>query len=114
MSDGYGGNQKLTGKKEVFKYTREQLLEIKKCRNDFEYFANYCMIVHPDHGKIPFHPYDFQSRIAKKAIENRYLCCLLFRQAGKCLQANTKYRVRNKNTGEIYYVTAAEFHEMLK
>lgn len=113
-NEGYGGNQKLTGKKETFQYTREQIEEIKKCRKDFDYFVNYCTIVHPDHGKIYFEPHDFQYRFASKVIQNRFVATLYPRQHGKCFTKDTKYRVRNKKTGEIMNVTAEEFHEKLK
>jgi hypothetical protein len=34
------------------------------------------------------------------------------RQQGKCHSGDTKYKIKNKKTGEILYVTAEEFHKM--
>lgn len=80
---GVHGNVKLTNYKEQFEYTAEQIEEIRRCRDDFEYFARKCIIVHPDHGKLYFEPYEYQLKMADAIINNRFVLGKLARQSGK-------------------------------
>ncbi len=58
--------------------------ETLKCLRDPMYFLeNYCKIVHVDHGIIPFRPYEYQRKIFRTAIDNRYTIVKLPRQSGK-------------------------------
>ena len=71
----------ITSKRE---YTREQLEEIRKCRDDIHYFAeNYFTIVHVDKGKMLVPLYDYQEDLLNKFQDNRFNIVLTSRQAGK-------------------------------
>lgn len=64
--------------------TAYEAQETIKCMRDPMYFLEtYCKIVHVDYGIVPFKPYEYQRRIFKCAIENRYTIVKLPRQSGK-------------------------------
>lgn len=112
-NNGYNGNSSLKRIGIDFSYTEEQVLEIAKCVKDPIYFIdNYCYIVTLDHGIQPFKLYDCQKTKIKLIHDNRKVILMEGRQQGKCVEKDTKYKVRNKFTGETLYVTAQEFHEM--
>ena len=49
MSDNYQGNPNLKKLGIPIEYTKEQILEIKKCSEDYKYFINtYCYIINVD------------------------------------------------------------------
>jgi intein/homing endonuclease len=68
---------------ELVEYTPERLLELKRCSEDITHFLKYVRIVHPDLGRIPFNPYDFQKQILRTVMDNRFSVILCARQAGK-------------------------------
>lgn len=83
---GYMGNVNLKRENVKIKYTKFQIQEIAKCRNDPIYFIqNYIKIVNVDKGFIPFKLYDFQIEIIKCILENRFVICKLPRQSGKSI-----------------------------
>jgi hypothetical protein len=80
----YMGQPKLRAAGAEVELTAREMAETIKCMKDPVYFLeNYCKIVHVDHGIIPFKPYDYQKKIFKTAIENRYTIVKLPRQSGK-------------------------------
>lgn len=94
--------------------TEEQAKEWIKCANDkYYFFENYCYIEAPK-GRAKFVPREYQRRIIDTSTDNRMAVSLLGRQSGKCIGKDTKYTVRSKVTGEIYEITAEEFHEQLE
>ncbi len=64
-------------------YTEEQIKELYKCKKNIYHFCKYVKIVHPDHGRVIFEPYDFQKDIIDTYLKNRFLALLLARQVGK-------------------------------
>ena len=57
--------------------------EYVKCAQDPAYFMKkYCMIQHPDSGKIPFDLYDFQEKTINEFQEQRMNVILKARQLG--------------------------------
>lgn len=91
-----------------------QVSEIEKCIDDPIYFIEtYGKILHVDDGIIPFKPFEYQKKIVKNVLSNRFTINMLPRQYGKCHRGNTKYKVRNKTTGEIMTVTAEQFHQTI-
>ena len=81
MSIGYNDAVKKPGKES--EYTEEQIQELVRCMNDISYFFKYVKIVHPDHGRVIFDPYDFQKDIVDTFLEHRFQILLLARQVGK-------------------------------
>lgn len=67
-----------------YNLTKEQVKEeIKKCGRDPAYFIkNYCRIVHPEKGLIPFKLYDFQEQTVKEFEDFRFNIVLKARQLG--------------------------------
>jgi hypothetical protein len=62
----------------------QQVEEIKKCQNSFEYFCrNYFTIVTLDKGECLFEPYDYQIEFADLIEENRFVVGMMARQLGK-------------------------------
>jgi hypothetical protein len=94
-------------------YTETQLLEWIKCSKDPIYFlTKYVKIVSVDDGVIPFTLWDYQKDVIKTYQNNRFVISMQSRQSGKCHSKDTKYRIRNKKTGEIMEISAEEFHEL--
>lgn len=82
--DHYPGFPKLRKADAEVQLTAYEVQESMRCMRDPMYFLeNYCKIVHVDHGIIPFRPYEYQKRIFKTAIDNRYTIVKLPRQSGK-------------------------------
>lgn len=65
-------------------YSLEQLLEIKKCKDDPVYFIeNYVRLRHPTKGAMSFNMFDYQHDMVRAYVENRNIVVMLPRQAGK-------------------------------
>ena len=64
-------------------YTKQEIIDLKRCQKDFFYFAKYVKIIHPDKGEIPYEPFDFQKDILDLIINNRFFITLCSRQSGK-------------------------------
>jgi hypothetical protein len=65
-------------------WTKEEIQEYIKCKEDPVYFAlNYVKIVQVDEGLIPFRMYDFQKDLVNKFHNNRFNIAKLPRQTGK-------------------------------
>lgn len=80
----YDGNVNLKAAGVKIEYTPEQIEEYIKCMHDPIYFAKtYINIIHPDHGKILFEPWDYQEDIINKCYNNRFVIAKLPRQSGK-------------------------------
>lgn len=57
--------------------------EYLKCAMDPVYFMRkYCIIQHPQRGKVNFNLYDFQAETLKKIVTNNYTVILKARQLG--------------------------------
>ena len=87
MSSGdqiYLGNPLLKKANVPHDWTKEEIQEYLKCKEDPVYFAlNYVKIVQVDEGLIPFRMYDFQKELVKKFHNNRFNIAKLPRQTGK-------------------------------
>ena len=80
----YLGNPLLKKANVAHQWTKEEIKEYLKCKEDPVYFAlNYVKIVQVDEGLIPFRMYDFQKELVKKFHENRFNIAKLPRQTGK-------------------------------
>ena len=84
----YLGNVNLKRKGVTIEWTEDMVQEFVKCAKDPIYFAEkYIQIVHVDHGLIPIECYDYQKEIIEKTTNNRRVCVVTSRQAGKTTTA---------------------------
>jgi len=83
-SEVYLGNPNLKKAGTQISFTKKQIQEWVKCKNDPVYFAeNYIKIISLDEGLVPFQMYDFQKKILQDFHENRFNIAKLPRQTGK-------------------------------
>ena len=83
-NDVYLGNPNLKKAGTPIQFTKKQIDEWIRCKNDPIYFAmNYIKIISLDEGLIPFKMYDFQKKILNDFHENRFNIAKLPRQTGK-------------------------------
>ena len=83
-NDVYLGNPNLKKAGTEIQFTKKQINEWVKCKQDPIYFAtNYIRIISLDEGLVPFDMYDFQKRILQDFHENRFNIAKLPRQTGK-------------------------------
>ena len=83
-NDVYLGNPNLKKAGTPIQFTKEQIDEWIKCKQDPIYFAmNYIQIISLDEGLVPFKMYDFQKDILRDFHENRFNIAKLPRQTGK-------------------------------
>ena len=84
MSDAYLGNPNLKKVNTPVEFTKDQVLEFRKCENDPTYFIkNYVQIVSLDEGLVPFNMYGFQEDMVQTMHDERFTICKLPRQSGK-------------------------------
>ena len=87
LSEEEGGKIKPAGY--IQHYTKEQAIEIAKCKLDPIYFIEkYVYIQHPVKGAVKFILYDFQRELLRTYIENNKLIAMLSRQCGKTTTAS--------------------------
>ena len=80
----YLGNPNLKKAGTQIQFTKKQINEWVKCKNDPIYFAtHYIKIISLDEGLVPFDMYDFQKKILKDFHSNRFNIAKLPRQTGK-------------------------------
>ena len=83
-NDVYLGNPNLKKAGTQIQFSKKQINEWIKCKNDPVYFAeNYIKIISLDEGLVPFEMYDFQKKILQDFHENRFNIAKLPRQTGK-------------------------------
>jgi hypothetical protein len=84
MSEVYLGNPNLKKANTAIEFTKDQIEEFIKCKEDPVYFArNYIRIVSLDEGLVPFEPYAFQEKLISRFHKNRFNICMMPRQTGK-------------------------------
>jgi hypothetical protein len=80
----YLGNTSLPTAQTTYEYTPKMIKEIVKCKKSILYFAsNYFYIINVDSGRQKIKLHDFQKRILKSLMENRFNILLASRQIGK-------------------------------
>ena len=80
----YLGNPLLKKANVQIDFTKEQVQEFIKCKEDPVYFTkNYVKIVSLDEGLVPFKMWDFQTELIEKFHNNRFNIAKLPRQTGK-------------------------------
>ena len=84
MSEIYLGNPNLKKANTPIEFTKENVAEYLKCKENPVYFAmNYVKIVTLDEGLKSFQPYDFQEKLINNFHDNRFNICKMPRQTGK-------------------------------
>jgi len=71
----------------LWEYTKEELLEMKRCAEDVTYFAQYCKVM-TDNGLDYIRLRDYQESVLREYQNNRFNIFLAPRQVGKCLLNN--------------------------
>lgn len=98
----YLGNPLLKKANTQIEFTKEQIQQFIKCKEDPVFFAeNYVKIVNVDRGLIPFEMYDFQKKLIRNFHDNRFNICKMPRQSGKSTTAVSyllHYAIFNDNS----------------
>ena len=80
----YLGNPLLKKANVQYNFTKEEIEEYIKCKDDIVYFVkNYMKVVTVDDGLVPFDLWDFQEDMINKFHDNRFVICKMPRQTGK-------------------------------
>tara|TARA_R110001606_G_scaffold96378_3_gene213517 strand:- start:30496 stop:32139 length:1644 start_codon:yes stop_codon:yes gene_type:complete len=88
LDHSYHGNPNLKPVAYNHSWTKEQLSEYMKAKEDPIYFIeNYCMIITLDHGLQPFKLYDCQKEKVHFIMDNRKTILMEGRQQGKTVTA---------------------------
>ena len=99
--DFYLGNPNLKKVGTEIQFTKNQIQEYLKCKEDPVYFArNYIKIISLDEGIVPFDMWDFQEELIESFHENRFNIAKLPRQTGKsttCVSYLLHYILFNDN-----------------
>ena len=85
MADAvYLGNPNLKKTNTAINFTKKQVAEFIKCKDDPVYFTrNYIIIVSLDEGLVPFKMWDFQEKLIENFHKERFNIAKLPRQTGK-------------------------------
>jgi hypothetical protein len=85
---GYLGNPNVKRDGVETSFTKEEILEYKKCMDDPAYFAKkYVKIISLDEGLVSFNLYPYQEKMFKHFKENRFSIVLACRQSGKSISS---------------------------
>ena len=80
----YLGNPNLKKANTAINFTKKQIQEFIKCKDDPVYFTkNYIKIVSLDEGLVPFSMWDFQEELINNFHNHRFNIAKLPRQTGK-------------------------------
>ena len=85
---GYLGNPSVKRDGVVSDFSKEEIVEYKKCMDDPAYFARkYIKIISLDEGLVPFDLYEYQEKMFKHFNDNRFSIVLACRQSGKSISS---------------------------
>jgi hypothetical protein len=87
-NDTYQYNHLVKKDGVVQEWTKEQVLEYKKCMASPSYFAEtYVKVISLDRGLVPFNLYPYQKRMFEHFNNNRFNIVLACRQSGKSISS---------------------------
>lgn len=93
----------------VFQYTKDEVAELKKCKQDIFYFAEkYCMIKTDEGQYTHFKLRDYQNNALQVIQDNRKIAYMASRQIGKCFIPNIYLDIQDDN-GEIKKILFLDF-----
>ena len=85
---GYLGNPNVKRDGVETSFTKEEILEYKRCMDDPSYFARtYIKIISLDEGLVPFDLYPYQEKMFNHFKDNRFSIVLACRQSGKSISS---------------------------
>ena len=85
---GYLGNPNVKRDGVQSSFTKEEIIEYKKCMDSPSYFArNYVKIISLDEGLVPFNLYPYQEDMFDHFKSNRFSIVLACRQSGKSISS---------------------------
>ena len=85
---GYLGNPSVKRDGVESQFTRDEILEYKRCMDDPIYFAQkYVKIISLDDGLVPFSLYPYQEKMFSHFNDNRFSIVLACRQSGKSISS---------------------------
>jgi len=85
---GYLGNPNVKRDGVETSFTKEEILEYKKCMDNPSYFARkYIKIISLDEGLVPFDLYPYQEKMFNHFNDNRFSIVLACRQSGKSISS---------------------------
>jgi hypothetical protein len=88
VTDTYLGNVNIKRDGVVQEWSKDEVLEYKKCMESPAYFAEkYVKIISLDRGLIPFNLYPYQERMFEHFNNNRFSIILACRQSGKSISS---------------------------
>lgn len=86
--ESYLGNPNVKKDGVAEEWTKETILEYKKCMEDPSYFCRtYVKVVHLDKGLVNFELYDYQEKMFEHFHNNRFAIVLACRQSGKSISS---------------------------
>jgi len=87
-NEGYMGNPLVKRDGIIQGWSKETILEYRKCMNDPAYFAiTYCKVISLDRGLVPFDLYPYQEEMFNHFNDNRFSVVLACRQSGKSISS---------------------------
>ena len=85
---GYLGNPSVKRDGVQSEFTKEEVLEYKKCMESPVYFARkYVKVISLDQGLVPFDLYPYQEKMFNHFANNRFSIVLACRQSGKSISS---------------------------
>lgn len=94
----------------VYDYSKEELKELKKCKNDILYFAEkYCQIKGDDGKYSHFKLRSYQKKFLRMCQKNRFMAYCSSRQIGKCFLPNIYITIRTPDK-EIKKIQFIDFY----
>lgn len=94
----HDNNPELKRANVVWEYTKDEILEMKRCAEDVTYFSQYCKVM-TDEGLRYIELRDYQASVLREYQNNRFSIFLAPRQIGKCFfPANS---ITEKNRGNL-------------
>ena len=108
----YNRNTKIMAADVEYPYSAEHLIEIKKCSENIFYFiCNYAKVITLKGGIDLLKLYQYQKNAIKIIAENRFSIFKFPRQMGKCVDENTKIKVRIN--GDVLDLTIGQLYHMV-
>lgn len=109
----YRGSKNVPIAGAQYEFTVDMINELRKCKDDIVYFAeNFFYIVNLDRGKETIKLYEAQKNMLINMVNARFSANLAARQSGKCLQAESIIKIRNKYTGEIQEISVKDLFDL--
>lgn len=80
----YLSNPNLRRANTLYQYTKEQVIEVQRCKDDLQYFiSKWVQIITLDEGRVTFAPHDYQRDMVDLINDNRFTIFKMPRQCGK-------------------------------